>query len=145
MPKQPRFTMVVAVHLLLIKDKQLLMSRRFKTGYQDGNYSLPAGHVDADESCLTAIVREVREEIGLNLQKENLKFAHVVHRFEDRESIDFFFSCDKWQGEPQNTEPNKCDDLRWFPLNKLPENTVPYIKKCVEKYLKKEQYSELGF
>ncbi len=140
-----RFTMVVAVHLFLIKDKQILLSRRFNTGYQDGNYSLPAGHVDANESCLEAIIRETREEIGLDLQKENLKFAHVVHRFEDRESIDFFFSCEKWEGEPKNMEENKCDDLYWFPINQLPGNTVSYIRKCIEKYLQKEKYSELGF
>lgn len=137
--------MVVAVHLLLIKNKQILLSRRFNTGYQDGNYSLPAGHVDANESCLEAIIRETREEVGLDLQKENLNFAHVVHRFEDRESIDFFFSCEKWRGEPKNMEENKCDDLSWFPLNELPENTVPYIRECIEKYLQQEKYSELGF
>lgn len=140
-----RFTMVVAVHLLLIKDGKLLMSRRFNTGYQDGKYSLPAGHVDANESCLEALIRETKEEIGLDLQPKNINFAHVVHRFEDRESIDFFFSCEKWQGEPKNMEDNKCDRLAWFPLNELPENTVPYVRKSIEKYLKKEKYSELGF
>lgn len=58
----PRFTLVSAVHLLLLRDDQLLLSRRFQTGYQDGNYSLPAGHVDADESCLQALLRETHSK-----------------------------------------------------------------------------------
>lgn len=141
----PRFTMVVTAHLLLIKDEQILLSRRFQTGYEDGNYSLPAGHVDADESCLQAMIREAKEEIGLDLQAENLNFSHVMHRFEGREAIDFFFSCEKWRGEAKNMEPDKCDDLAWFPIQNLPEHTIPYIKQAVNLHLQGKAYSERGF
>lgn len=141
----PRFTLVSAVHLLLLRDGQLLLSRRFQTGYQDGNYSLPAGHVDADESCLQALLRETHEEIGLQLSATDLHFAHVVHRFEDRESLDFFFTCHNWSGEPQNMEPHKCDQLLWTPIQNLPENTVPYIRHTITCYLQGQKYSELGF
>ena len=140
-----RFTMVVAVHLFLIKDKQILLSRRFNTGYRDGEYSLPAGHVDADESCLQAMIREAKEEIGLDLEAKQLKFAHVTHRFEDRESIDFFFVCNNWKGKPSIKEKDKCDGLRWFSLDNLPKNTIPYIRHAIKAYLKQESYSELAF
>jgi 8-oxo-dGTP pyrophosphatase MutT (NUDIX family) len=44
-----RIRFPVTVHLLFIRDNQVLLLRRFNTGYEDGNYSIPAGHLDGDE------------------------------------------------------------------------------------------------
>lgn len=137
--------MVVAVHLFLLKDNQILLSRRFQTGYEDGNYSLPAGHVEANESVVQALIRETREEIGISLRPENLLPAHVMHRLTDRESIDFFFACQKWTGKPVNTEPEKCDELSWFSIDALPSNIVGYVKKAILHYQAGRYYSELGW
>ena len=58
---------------------------------------------------------------------------------------DYFFIAKKWKGIPTNEEPQKCDDLAWFPLNRLPKNTIPYIRVAIKKYLKKIFYSEFGW
>ena len=42
-------------------------------------------------------------------------------------------------------EPNKCDDIGWFELDNLPENTIPYIKHAIECISKNIVYSEFGF
>jgi 8-oxo-dGTP diphosphatase len=55
----------VAVHLFFLRDKQILLLRRFKTGYEDGNYSVVAGHVDTGESVTQAAIREANEEVGV--------------------------------------------------------------------------------
>lgn len=44
--KKERFKFVSAVHLFLIKDKEILLLKRFGTGYRDGEYSVVAGHMD---------------------------------------------------------------------------------------------------
>lgn len=54
-----KFTLRGAVHGLLMRDNKVLLLRRFNTGWQDGNYALPAGHIDGNETFTTALVREL--------------------------------------------------------------------------------------
>lgn len=113
----------------------------------DGFYSLPAGHIELGEPVTAALVRETREEIGLALNLAHCEFVHVQHRRSpDRMYYDFYFVCKQWDGTPRMCEPNKCDDLRWFALNALPSNTVPYVRDILTRLLPAgEKYSESGF
>ena len=140
-----RFKLIPAVHLFLIKDDQVLLLRRFNTGWEDGNYSVPAGHADGNETMRQAMAREALEEIGVTIRPEDLEIAHVMHRMSDSERVDFFFTAATWDGQPSNVEPEKCDDLSWYSLNALPENTIDYIRQALECYQKGESYSELGW
>lgn len=139
------FPFVVAVHLFLMRDGKILLLRRLQTGYEDGNYSVPAGHMDGEEKATSAMIREAREETGMVLKEDQLRMAQAMHRKSDRERIDFFFEATAWQGEPKITEPDKCDDLRWFPIDELPENTIPYIRAAIENYKNHVFFSEFGW
>ncbi|WP_182629415.1 NUDIX hydrolase [Clostridium chromiireducens] len=136
-----RFQMPVAVHLLLIREGKILLLRRFNTGYEDGNYSVVAGHSDGNEDVKSAMIREARVEIKPN----NIKFASVMHRKLDDERIDFFFTADSWDGEITNMEPQKCDDLSWFEIDDLPYNVIPYIKRAIENYIAGVQFDIYGW
>ena len=140
-----RFRVVPEVYLLLMDERGILLSRRYRTGYEDGNYSVVAGHVDGDEPARAAMVREAREEAGIAIEPAALVLRHVMHRRSDRESVGFFFSCRAWAGEPVNREPHKCDDLRWFPTAALPANTVPYVRRAIACALAGHPYSEFGW
>jgi 8-oxo-dGTP diphosphatase len=137
--------MPVAVHLFFFKDNRVLLLRRFKTGWQDGNYSVPAGHVDAGETVTAASIREAREETGVDLLAENIKVVHVMHRKSEEERIDFFLTVSSWTGEITNQEPHKCDDLRWFSPGALPVNLIPYVKQGLDNYQKGILFSEHGW
>lgn len=144
-----RHKIIPASYLFLLKDNKILLLRRFNTGYEDGKYSMVAGHVDKDESFTHCIVREAKEEAGIILQPEDLKMEHMMSRNsgsgENNERIDAFFVAKKWDGEIENKELNKCDDLSWFDLNNIPENTIPYIKHAIECINKNIFYSEFGW
>lgn len=128
-----RFKLVVAVHLILIENGKILLLRRYNTGYEDGNYSFVAGHVDGNESVLQAMKREALEEAGIAIKEEDLQIAHVMHRkTPERESIDYFLTCQKYAGQIQNMETNKCDELAFYDLNHLPINIIPYIRQALE-------------
>ena len=140
-----RYGLVAAVHLFLFRDKKILLSCRANTGFQDGNYSVPAGHLENCETATQAMVREAVEEVCITINPEDLKVIHVMQRKSTQSRIDFFFTTPKWQGEPVIGEPDKCSDLGWFPLNDLPENMVPYVRFAIENHQNEVLYSEFGW
>lgn len=141
-----RYSIVCASYLLLMQDEKVLLLRRFNTGYEDGNYSVSAGHVDEGESVADALVREAKEEIGVNIKKQDINLVHVMHRKgtdQNDERLDFFFMCRKYKGKIKNIEPQKCDDLTWFDIGALPTNIIPYIQKAIKNAINQKTYSEL--
>jgi 8-oxo-dGTP diphosphatase len=140
-----RATFPVTVHLLFFREGRVLLLRRFQTGYMDGHYSVPAGHLDGGETVTQAAVREAREETGLDLAPGDIAFACVFHRFEDEERVDFFVTVRTWSGEPFNAEPHKCDDLRWFRIDDLPGNTIPYVRQGIGNALANVPFGEFGW
>lgn len=138
-----RFKIIPSSYLVLIKDGKVLLSRRYNTGYMDGFYGFPAGHLDGGETFKQAMVREAREEIGITINPLDLELIHVTDRMMiGNERIDLFFTAKTWQGEPKNMEPEKCDDLSWFDLNSPPENVIPYIGQVIESIPKNIIYTE---
>jgi len=125
----------VTVHLFFFRENQILLLRRFNTGFRDGEYSVPAGHLDGGETVMAAAIREAKEEVGVDLVMDNMVFSSVMHRIEDDERVDFFVHVRKWQGEPFNAEPDKCDDLRWVDINSLPANIIPYVEQAIANHL----------
>ncbi len=122
-----------------------MLSRRLNTGYRDGEYSVPAGHLDGNETVIAAAMREAEEEIGLHLSPNDIRFCGVMHRQEDDERVDFFVRVLHWSSEPFNNELDKCDDLRWVDLDALPENTVPYVRKALSNLLHGQVFDEFGW
>lgn len=137
-----RFKMIASSYLFLIRDGQILLSRRFQTGYEDGKYSVPAGHVEDGETLIQALAREIKEEIGIDLDVKSIQLVHVMHRKENDIRLDFFFTSESWTGEPKNLELNKCDDVGWFLMDKLPQNIIPYIKSAISEFREGQIYSE---
>jgi mutator protein MutT len=135
----------VTVHLFFFCENQVLLIRRFNTGYADGQYSVPAGHLDGEETVVAAAAREAEEEIGVQISKEDIQYSSVMHRLEGDERIDFFVQIQKWTGELFNAEPNKCDELRWVNIDELPENTIPYIKRALHNHRTGKMFDEFGW
>ena len=140
-----RATFPVTVHLFFFRENEILLLRRFNTGYRDGEYSVPAGHLDGGETVMTAAAREAQEEVGVQIEANDMVFSSVMHRIEDDERVDFFIHVYKWLGEPFNAEPDKCDDLRWVNVNNLPANMVPYVRRALRNHLGNIQFDEFGW
>lgn len=131
-----RYESKVAVFLVLTrttdKGKEILLQRRFNTGYMDGKYDMAcSGHLEIDESISTAVVREAKEELGIDIQEKDLQLVSVIHPYQEG-YMNIFFSTQKYNGIPQIMEKQKCDDLSWFNVNNLPTNTIERIRNVIE-------------
>ncbi|TSC70436.1 MAG: NUDIX hydrolase [Parcubacteria group bacterium Gr01-1014_46] len=138
---------VPAVYLILEKDGRILLGRRVNTGYQDGNYQMPAGHVEEGELPTEALVREAKEEIGIDINPKDLELVHLSCRPKHDESgdrIDIFFKAKNWNGEVVNMEPNKCEDLGWFSPSEFPKNIVKHVAKALEEISKGNIFNEIS-
>lgn len=146
---QERHKITGAAYVILRKGDQVLLLRRFNTGYEDGNYSFPAGHIEPGEPFTYTAIREAKEEAGIEVRVENLSVAHVMHRKSTdatrSERMDIFFVVEQWTGDPHNTEPDKCDDMQWFSLTALPKNTISYIRHTLDCIDNGIIYSEFGW
>ncbi|NJM40595.1 MAG: NUDIX domain-containing protein [Anaerolineae bacterium] len=113
-------------------------------------YELPAGHIEPGENATDGVIREAKEEVSAPpvLRGESGKCA-VMHRFNKDSSLIYFglyFFSTEWQGEPTNCEPDKCGDVRWFPLSNLPQNCVPFTRRVLAEYWpQRVGYSEYGW
>jgi len=136
---------MAAVWLILEKDGKILLMRRYNTGYRDGEYTLPAGHVEPDETFLTTCVREAKEEICVDIDRQDLKLVHVMQRSEgDRNYMDYYFVAKKWQGEPAIGEPEKCDDLKWVNREGVKGQAIYFVGKALQYVAEGELFSHEG-
>ena len=123
-----------AVHIILINDNKILLQKRKGSKLWPGYYALPAGHIDEGETQYDALVREAKEELGIEINTNDIINNYVVLRrnfFEiDGKTlepyIDYYFEIKKYNGVPKIIEEDKCDELLWADINNLPEPFINY-------------------
>ena len=141
-----RHKIIPAVFLVLHKGEDVLFQRRQNTGHGDGKLSLVGGHVDENESSLSTLCREAMEEIGITINRSDVKFVYVLHRKQDEEErIDLFFEVKKWNGEIRISEPDKCSELVYYPITRIPPDILPYIKYALNDINSGISYGEYGW
>ena len=125
------------------------MQKRQNTGYADGMWDCAAsGHVDEDESMKMALIREAKEELGITIDIEDVEFATITHKYTSETKSTYyngFFVVKKYSGIPCIKEPEKCSDLKWFNIEKLPDNLLPDRKQALQNYLLNIYYDEFGW
>lgn len=153
-----------AVHGVLIKDNQVLLGQRINTSYGDGCYSFPAGHLERFETLTDALVREMLEEtdvcpifnpcaqrlapeyptLTIEHMKDYGRAADEATRF--RQYAEYFFLLkDGYEGAIKNMEPDKCADLRFFPLEALPQNMLPLARHALTALQQGKTFERFGW
>jgi 8-oxo-dGTP diphosphatase len=134
-----------ATHLFIVKNEEILLLKRKNTGYHDGDYSVPAGHIEDGESVIDSTIREAKEEIGITLFPRDFEVCQVIHRRSEEVRVDFFVQINSYQGTINNCEPEKCSDLSWFKLDDLPINMIPYVEKAIVNFRNGNKFDVLGW
>jgi 8-oxo-dGTP pyrophosphatase MutT (NUDIX family) len=110
---------------------EILLQQRANTGYLDGYWDLPSGHVEQDEPLLDAAVRELAEEVGITTPKDALQLVNIDQYFlgrTDHDYVNFTFAASRWRGTPRICEPEKCSTIGWFAPDALPEKCVNVVR-----------------
>ncbi|MFA6307914.1 MAG: NUDIX domain-containing protein [Patescibacteria group bacterium] len=136
----------IAVHVFLNKDNKLLLLKRKNTKVFDNMWSVPSGRLNSGEGILKAIIREIKEEVGVDIKVEDLSEPLFMHHKDERgERVYVFFICHNWQGEPENLEKDKCEKIEWFNIEHFPKDLLPHIKEAWLQMQNKKIYIEYGF
>lgn len=151
---EQRHKVIPAAYIVFRDGDKVLLLRRANTGYRDGEYSLPSGHVGGidekgGESAIQAAIREAKKEVGVDITPEDLRLVHTMHRASmdpaPHERIDLYFEAAKWRGTLTNAEPHKCDELRWVSVDHLPGNMISEVRQALEMITKGNPYSDFNF
>jgi ADP-ribose pyrophosphatase YjhB (NUDIX family) len=131
---------VIDTHVFLRNGDKILLSQRGGP-YGYGRWHAPSGKLDQGEPIRHGAARELREETGVEVDPEHLRFVHVVHHRQspEVERIGLFFEATHWEGEPVNREPDKCLGLEWFSVHELPEDIIEYPAAGLHGYLAGDQ------
>jgi 8-oxo-dGTP pyrophosphatase MutT (NUDIX family) len=139
--------LLVALHAFIMNESgDVLLLKRENTGVNDGWWSVPAGRLDEGERATRGVVREAEEEAGIRIDPADLGEPLVMHHKDDRgERVYFFFKTTKWEGEPENREPEKCGGIAWHDIRDPSINVLPHVKKAFELMESGVRYCEYGF
>lgn len=129
----------VGVGALIFNDRNefLMLLRSEKCKNEAGKWMIPGGGADFNERLEDCVKREIKEEIGVDLEIER-NFGVINHILpeESQHWVSAVFKCSIKSGEPRIHEPHKHIELKWFPFDALPENLSKATKLTLEAYKK---------
>ena len=129
-PEKPHFRIAAGI---VERGGKVLVSKRKPEAHLGDVWEFPGGKVHPEESPEQAVVRELREELGIGVRVERL-FARVEHEYADRTIELLAFLCALEEGKPT---PIHCAACEWVSLRDLvrypfPEANQTLIKRLTE-------------
>ncbi|HET9146866.1 MAG TPA: 8-oxo-dGTP diphosphatase MutT [Acetobacteraceae bacterium] len=122
-PEASRPLVLVAACALIDKKGAVLLARRPAGKKLAGLWEFPGGKLAPGETPEAALVRELREELGITVREADVApFAFASHRYESFHLLMPLYLCRRWKGKP---EPLEGQGLAWVPPAKLDEYPMP--------------------
>jgi len=123
----------VGVGGVIVQDNKVLLLLRAKAP-EKGKWSIPGGTVEIFETVEEALLREIKEELGVEGRiiaslgvTDHILPKEGVHWIAPRFLIGL-------HGEPMNREPDKHEAIQWWPLDDLPEKITQTTQKAIAAY-----------
>ena len=114
---------IVAAAALVRSDGRLLLQQRPQGKPMEGLWEFPGGKIEDSESPEGALVRELREEIGIVLNESDLAaFAFASHAYDDFHLLMPVFMARRWEGEVEAREGQK---FAWVSAEEIGRYSAP--------------------
>ncbi len=131
----------VGAGVVIIKDGKTLLTKR-RGAHAEGTYGSVGGHVEYGESPVEAVKREAREELGVEIG--NIRFATCLNMIKyGTHYLDVSFTAEIVSGEPKIMEPDKIENIGWYPLNNLPKPLFEPVRIVLEQITSGVVYREI--
>ena len=95
---------------IIVHEEKILIAQRKAGSYYGGWWEFPGGKIEPGETMEECLVREVREELAVEIRPRKL-IRKTPHTYPEREVMLHFYLCDFISGTPARIE---CDDFRWI-------------------------------
>jgi len=116
-------TLLVTAVALIDADGRVLLAQRPEGKSLAGLWEFPGGKVEPGETPEAALIRELREELGIDTWKSCLApLTFASHSYDDFHLLMPLFACRRWQGTPQ---PREGQVLKWVRANDLRNYPMP--------------------
>ena len=123
----PRPLVLVAAVALIDADGRVLLAERPAGKYLAGTWEFPGGKVDPGETPEAALIRELQEELGIDVHESCLApYTFASHAYDDFHLLMPLYLCRKWQGI---VVPREGQRLAWVRPPRLGEYPVPPADK----------------
>lgn len=111
----------------IIKNDKILLGRRGNV-HGKGTWALPGGHLEHLERADSGFVRELQEEMGLNIDPASIKLIALTDDLQPEAGVHYVhitFAVDIEDQELRLLEPEACEEWRWFLLDEMPDDIFP--------------------
>lgn len=116
-------TLLVSAVAMVDHDNRILLQQRPKGKHLEGMWEFPGGKVDAGESPETALVRELKEELGVDITESCLApFTFASHSYDEFHLLMPLYLCRVWKGFVQ---PLEGQILKWVKVNDMRDLPMP--------------------
>lgn len=114
---------LVAAAALVDRDGRVLVAQRLPGKHLAGMWEFPGGKVEGGETPETALIRELREELGIETETSCLApAAFASHAYDEAHVILLLYVCRKWTGTPRGLDGQS---LRWEAVQRLFQIDMP--------------------
>jgi len=141
--------------LILLMDQdsdpgeKFLLMKRAGDAPASGMWGIPSGGVEAGEDAVSTVCRELHEELGITVARDDVRSVGVTHARPPRGDarVGFAFAVTRWQGTPRICEPQVCSELRWCTQEELAqlEPVMSYTREIVRLRQERETFSTFGW
>ncbi len=119
----PRQLLIVASVALIDSDNRILIAKRPDKKHLSGLWEFPGGKVEKNESPENALIREIKEELNVNInQKCIAPLTFSEFDYKEFNLLLLLYICRRWDGVPISMENNP---IQWVEVNKLREYDMP--------------------
>ncbi len=125
--------MFIVTAAAMIKDGKVLIAQREAGSHMEYRWEFPGGKLNPDETLEECIIREIKEELDIDIEVIDI-YKAVKFKYEEKDILLLCYLCRVQSGEGRALE---CNDFKWVAKDELAKfDFVPADLPIVEKLLK---------